>query len=943
MYSQRGNLTTSRHIHAQAHGGALNALLLNIIDGGLAGVIFFLPFVMGGRHPLGQLILAALAVVISLAWAIRQCLRDEPVWRPTWILALISAGVILIMLQTIPLPQSILQLLAPSQGNILPLWNAAQPDSALLGRWQTISFAPEETRANLVLALSYGLLFFVTTERIKAIEDVERLLRWCALSATCMAVFGLVQYLAGNGKFFWFYTHPFSDTLGGVKGSFANKNHFAHFLALGVGPLIWWLLHASRRMRSRIHGADSKPATAVDMPKTVHRHSSSRHRAAKEALHGKIGWSGGSRTNHSNELKTYILGLALAVVLFAGLMSLSRGGMAALFVAALVSAAVCCLASSAAGRFLGIILAACLVIGAALAIFGLDNVGRRLETLTHGATEQDEWSGGRISLWTRVATAIPDYFWLGAGAGSFSQVYPIYSDGALNESIEYTHAECSYLQVLLETGCIGLGLALACIVLWGSWCAAGWKGSERLKICAGAIAGALAAGTAQALVDFVWYVPACMAIMAILAACALRVSRFAAPRTIHVKPVPMPRWAAVTAAIVLIPAGSWMIHNRIGPAIAQPYWEQYLIALEADSTEQPVADNADSTPRHNADNAALAKEYKLIDCLENVVYWQPDHSFAHLALAEAHLRLFDVLQANSPNPMTLTNIRDAALDSEFSSPQALHDWLARALGDHWLHLDAALRHTRFALSLCPLQGRGYIYLAKTCFLDGKKGLLKQACIAQALKVRPFDGAVVSAAAAEALLEGDTQHWLELSKQAFRCGRGYQRELICNLVANVPSEGIQAMIDFIITQLQPDLEGLQTLYAACSKRAGPELLAPLSQYQAQRAEFEARNRKGPAAMGLWLEAQRLHTQLNNGPQALQCARCALECDRNNYRVHYQLASCLLDQGLFAEAEEHLHWCLQRASGDDSVEINLKRAIKGRLDTQRCAAAQKSDNL
>ena len=70
-----------------------------------------------------------------------------------------------------------------------------------------------------------------------------------------MAVFGLVQYLTANGKFFWFYTHPFSNTFIGVKGSFANKNHFAHFLALGVGPLIWWLLHASRRKRSRIHRA----------------------------------------------------------------------------------------------------------------------------------------------------------------------------------------------------------------------------------------------------------------------------------------------------------------------------------------------------------------------------------------------------------------------------------------------------------------------------------------------------------------------------------------------------------------------------------------------------------------------------------------------------------------------------------------------------------------
>jgi O-antigen ligase/tetratricopeptide (TPR) repeat protein len=942
MFNPRGNLKIIRHTHVQTPGAdRLIALMLQIIDGGLAGVIFLLPFVMGGRHPLGQLILTALAVITALAWVVRQTLRPHPNWRPTWALALISAGLILVLFQTIPLPQSVLERLAPSHAKILPLWNTDQPGAASLGRWACISFAPEETRANLVLLLAYGLLFFITVQRIRVIEDVERLLRWCAISVLCMAVFGLVQYLTANGKFFWSYAHPFSNTFDGVKGSFTNRNHFANFLALGVGPLIWWLLHAFRHMRPQIHGATAVPAPRHSFSRDPAPTGTIGHRCA--ALVGMVGWSGSDRANRSNELKTYLIGLALAVVLFAGLMSLSRGGMAALFIAALVSTALCCPASAAAGRFLGILLAACVIIGTSLSIFGLDHVGRRLETLTSGGTEQNDWTGGRRNIWTYTANAIPDYLWLGAGAGSFNEVYPIYSDGALNESVEFTHAENSYLQVFLETGAIGLGLALALIALWGAWCAAGWKGSARLKACAGAIAGGLAAAIAQALVDFVWYVPACTAIIAVLAACALRVSQFAAPKPNAAGPAPMPRLAAVAAAIVLMPVGAWMINNRIGPAVAQPYWEQYLFALQMNYHQLPPADNADSTPRGNEIDAAVNKENKLIGCLENTLYWQPGHSSAHLALAEAHLRLFDKLQANSANPMTLANVRDAALDSQFSSPESLRAWLARACGDHWVHLDSALRHTRRALSLCPLQGRAYIYLAKTSFLDGNKSLPKQACITQALRVRPFDDAVVCAAAAEALLAGDTRRWLALSKQAFRCGREYRHELICNLVANTPPEAIQAMIDFIIAQFQPDLESLQSLYVACSKRVGPDLLVPLCQYQALRAEFEARNRKDPEAVGIWLEAQRLHTLLNDGPRALQCARSALECDRNNYRAHYQLALCLMDQGLFAEAESHLHWCLQRTSNNKSVESKFKEAMKGRLDAERCAAAQKGDKF
>ena len=63
-----------------------------------------------------------------------------------------------------------------------------------------------------------------------------------------MASFGPLQFLAGNGKFFWFYEHPFTDTCGECQGEFSNRNHFAQFLAfLGIGPLIWWLQDAMRR------------------------------------------------------------------------------------------------------------------------------------------------------------------------------------------------------------------------------------------------------------------------------------------------------------------------------------------------------------------------------------------------------------------------------------------------------------------------------------------------------------------------------------------------------------------------------------------------------------------------------------------------------------------------------------------------------------------------
>ena len=229
----------------------LDRSLLQVVDGSLAGVIFVAPLLMGGRHALGHLVLTALAVTAAAAWAVRQSLRKNAGWRPTWAMPLLLAGLMLVALQLIPLPPWLLARLSPQMGEILPAWGDGAATTALLGHWTCLSLTPGETLGGLVIFADFVLLFFVVVQRTERIEDVERLLRWYALAATGMALFGIVQLLAGNGKYFWFYEHPYASTSDVVKGSFSNRNHFAQFLALGIGPLIWWLQDALRLVQPR--------------------------------------------------------------------------------------------------------------------------------------------------------------------------------------------------------------------------------------------------------------------------------------------------------------------------------------------------------------------------------------------------------------------------------------------------------------------------------------------------------------------------------------------------------------------------------------------------------------------------------------------------------------------------------------------------------------------
>ena len=274
----------------------VNGLLLWAVDAGLAATILFVPLAMGGRTALGQLLLAVLAAGVATCWCLRQGLSSDRIWvrSPAGWLVLGVLG--LLGLQIAPLPAAWLAVLSPHAYEILPLWAPRSDGAATIGLWKTLSLSPAATRDGFVVVLAFGLLFLTVVQRLRQPGDVERLLKWISLATLIMAVLALLQFFSSNGKFFWFYEHPYSTTSDYVKGSFSNRNHFAHFMALGIGPWMWWIYTTWR----------SAPAGGT------------------AASFGKKQSPSGTRTG--------LLAVGLAVIVFAGLLSLSRGGTAAMLV-----------------------------------------------------------------------------------------------------------------------------------------------------------------------------------------------------------------------------------------------------------------------------------------------------------------------------------------------------------------------------------------------------------------------------------------------------------------------------------------------------------------------------------------------------------------------------------------------------------------------------------
>ena len=889
-----------------SHGNRVTAeriadFLLAAVDLSIMGSIFAVPLLLGGRHPLGQLLLVLLVVGGALSWTARRSLQPRATWRISMAEPLLLAAVALLVVQIVPLPEGLLAWLSGDAARTLHLWTN-QNVSGAMGSWPSVSLAPEETRAALVMLLAYVMLFVLVVQRVQSLGDVERLLRLIALAAVAMAAFGLLQLIFANGRYFWFLEHASGTTEGAACGSFLNRNHFAHFLALGIGPIVWWAVDAVRE---------------------------------KDAV---------------RQIKTVLRWSALALVLLAVLLSLSRGGAAAVVPAWAVVVFVCYRLGAINARTLAAMGGVLVLVVAALAMFGHERVVARMDDWLDSSLQSLDRDAQRRIVWTATAAAGMENKLLGTGAGSHRYVCPLYLDAQNNPAyVESagrffsTHADNGPLEIFEETGIVGLVLLAAGVVVAGFWCMGGMYRSEsrRLSLALGAVAASLAASLAHNLVDCPWYVPGCMVLLVVLLACACRLFQLSGDDARRLaQRRAMPRGFALAAVFIVLILGCWMLEGCLGPLTAEPHWNEYRLRCRASIARDGAGilpDESFESRQNGAGRGVGQTVEKMIEALENVVRLDPHRTDARVQLAGAYLLLFEHRQAVSQlNRMPLPALREAVGVCDFQSQRELEDWLARAVGPHWRLLEKSRRQARTAVGQCPLQGAAYVYLAQICFLEGGDPQANaRAYLQQALAVRPFDGAILLAAANEAALAGDFDRALLLWKQSYRAGRVHQRELVRRLVGQICSQDTAAEADFFLDNFQPDLPILRQLHKAYESLAADDPPPRLRQAYADAVEAEAqRLHGGQKAAELWLEARLARVKLGDQRRAVACLRRALQCDPSCYKAHYRLAIAMMEMQDISEARRQLEWCLARKPDDGSARRKLEELL--RQDVTRQAA-------
>jgi O-antigen ligase/tetratricopeptide (TPR) repeat protein len=840
--------------------------LVAATDLGLLGALVLVPGCLGGRTPNGQLILVLVALWTAVCWSLHRLTAAESKWtwsgaEPLWL-----AGIALAGLQLAELPPAWLAWLSPQHAILLGTDAFRIGDEVLWEPWRRLSLAPTETASGLANFLAYGMLFFVAVQRVEQRRDAERLLKGLVLIAVGWAAFSLVHFYLGNGKFYWTIVHPQVSTTSYNTGPFITRNHFAHFLALASGPLLWWWLTSS--------GSSSAP---------------------------QRGWQSGfdSPASPPFEWRQLVFTAATIVLVLAAVLTLSRGGLAALLIAMFITLVALQRVGSVSGSFvLGLAAAGVLIGGLGWAVGG-EALTRRIDG--HGPEL-------RSMVWQANLELAKSFPWFGTGVGTHESAHRLHCDLSERNQV-FTHAESCYLQVLSECGLAGLALALlmTVLVVWWPLRVLGWAEQRQDRAMAAALLGSLAGHLAHATVDFLWYAPGCMVVIVLLAAIGRRLSQWQRGPDAATWTLPPLSWGLSAAGVLFL--GVWMLQQKLPAAAAESSTEQYRL-LSRRLEDPLLAEDPEEELQLQQDRIRMALR---------AVQADPGSS-KWLAIATAQqLRLFDMRQKQGDNPMSLLQLRDAVRVSEFDSAEAVQDWIQRATGRNHKWLEIAWRTALRSLREDPLEGRAYLHLARLSFLRDPSGEFQRVLIERALRVRPHDAEVLLAAGEEALLWDDVPQAVTHWRQVFPRGKTYQQRIARMLVDRFSPQ------DFV-DSFQPDWRACEVLYRTYAESGLVEHEQEMLRVLADAAVVRARQSHDADSVSAWIMACTALRELGEEERALDVLHEAYQRDPNQYEIRRALGGILMLLGRYGEAAPHLRWAAVRRPQDTALRKTAELAVR-----------------
>ncbi|MES2884620.1 MAG: O-antigen ligase family protein [Pseudomonadota bacterium] len=397
-----------------------------------------------------------------------------------WLLWLLALGISLL-----PLPQPWLALLSPAAADL-----HGSVASLGIAPANTLSVEPAASRAYWAASAALFGVYLLAARTVSGSARRRKLLMVMALVAGAQAFYGLGMTLTGT-EIGFFERKVFGR--GWATGTFINRNHFAHLLALGgaasLGLLLSW------------------------------RSSDPRRSGWRGSVLGAINWL------MSPALVWRVL---LLVLLSAVVLSQSRMGNVAFMVAMAFGVLVWTVLHDRARLLTAVLLLSSFAVADLWVVsryYGLERVVERLDD-TELETEQ------RAVALRDLAPLLDQYQWVGSGGGSFQSVFMAQQSETLSN--RYDHAHNEYAEFTIEHGWFGLAwmLMMGALHFGHALRLLRNRKSAGTRALALAASVALSAAALHSLTDFILHIPALRFWLIILlgAVAAATASPYARPR-----------------------------------------------------------------------------------------------------------------------------------------------------------------------------------------------------------------------------------------------------------------------------------------------------------------------------------------------------------------------------------------------------------------------------
>ena len=495
------------------------------IEAILTATLVFAPLALGAVEAWSEFVVIALGGTLALCLALRLLRTANPGRGGSWAFLPFALFLLLATAQLVPLPEAILRAVSPSTvelNNSLLNSSEARP----------ISLYPAGTLRDLRLAFVAFIVFLAAMTLARRPDAMRRVLWVMAGLGAGLAVLALAQDATDASKIYWMVPISTGDANG---GPFVNRNNYCLFASLTIGASFSLLL---LKIQDGLAGVPKSDSNVLDW-----------------VLSPRARW-------------VWVLALVVAVGMASVVLSLSRGGIVALLLAASLTTLAMARRRQLNGRE-WIMLA--LMLGALVCVLfvGFDAVFDRLATLE----EQDAYRT-RWEILQGVATAWTEFPLFGTGLGTHEVVYPMF-DRRTSPSLA-AHAENEYAQTAEETGAGGLLLVGAfAFCVWRAWRRCVAAGGESAAVGYGLGFGLMAVAV-HSFGDFGLRLPANVCLAA--AWCGLLVGKSDVVRTCTLQPRSSPgvrrRFLAPAALVGTALAVGWCVSSAHSTWTAERHWKR---------------------------------------------------------------------------------------------------------------------------------------------------------------------------------------------------------------------------------------------------------------------------------------------------------------------------------------------------------------------------------